>query len=100
VPLRERGAVGLNRLLGETHTGDEMGSVALAIAGVGAVLGAAITVLVRRERRRMPLGADTHRIEAAATRGFRDARRQAHAYHHFADSTGVSALRDRDSRSH
>lgn len=70
MPLRERGAVGLNRLLGETHTGDEMGSVALAIAGVGAVLGAAITVLVRRERRWMPLGADTHRIEAAATRGF------------------------------
>ncbi|PTM87116.1 hypothetical protein C7821_116149 [Streptomyces sp. VMFN-G11Ma] len=77
-----------------------MGYVLLAVAAVAAVLSAAITVLVRRERRRMPSSADTHQIEATATQGFRDARRQAHAYHHFADSTGVSALRDRDNGSH
>ncbi|MEU5302828.1 hypothetical protein ACH4YO_18165 [Streptomyces noursei] len=69
------------------------------LAAVVAVLAIPMTVLARRERRRIPLNPDAQRIEAAATRGLRDARRQAHAYHHFADTNGVSALRDRDSRS-
>jgi ABC-type nickel/cobalt efflux system permease component RcnA len=73
--------------------------MAIAVAALVIVLTLAITVLVRRDRRRMPLDPDGHRIEAAATRGLRDARRQAHTYHHFADTNGVSALRDRDSRS-
>ncbi|MGH4031714.1 hypothetical protein ACQB60_22585 [Actinomycetota bacterium Odt1-20B] len=72
--------------------------VGAAVAAVVAILAASITVLVRRERRRMPLRPETHRIETKATRGMRDARRQAHAYDHFADAQGLSALRDRDSR--
>ncbi|MFE0103665.1 hypothetical protein [Streptomyces sp. NPDC059009] len=69
-----------------------------AIAAVVAILVASIMVLVRRERRRMPLRPETHRIETTATRGLRDARRQAHAYQHFSDAQGLSALRDRDAR--
>jgi hypothetical protein len=76
-----------------------MGYVVAALAAVASSLAVAITVLVRRERRRMPLNPEAHRIEAAATRGLRDARRQAHARQYFADVNGVSALRDRDSRS-
>ncbi|MFG2481104.1 hypothetical protein [Streptomyces fagopyri] len=76
-----------------------MAYVVLAVAAVMSILAIAATVLVRRERRRMPSGPDAHRIEARAARGLRDARRQAHASHHFADGGGVSALRDRDSHS-
>jgi Flp pilus assembly protein TadB len=68
----------------------------LAASAVGAVVAAAMIVLVRRERRRTDSSPEARRIEAAATRGLRDARRQAHAYQHF---SGVSALRDHDSRS-
>ncbi|WP_159056475.1 hypothetical protein [Streptomyces yokosukanensis] len=67
-----------------------------ALAGVVSLLAVPMIVLVRRERRRMPLNPEAHRIEAAATRGLRDARGQAHAYQHFADVNGVSALRNRD----
>lgn len=84
---------GLKRLRGT------MGYVGAALAIAAAGLAVPMAVLVRRERRRIPLNPEAHRIEAAATRGLRDARRQAHAYQHFADANGVSALRDRDSRS-
>jgi Tfp pilus assembly protein FimT len=77
-----------------------MGYMIAALLAVVAMLAVPMTVLVRRERRRMPLNPEAHRIEAAATRGFRGARRQAHAYQHFSDLNGVSALRDRDSRSY
>lgn len=73
--------------------------MAIAVVGVVIILALAITVLVRRERRRLPLRPEGQRIEAAATQGLRNARRQAHANHHFADTSGLSALRDRDSRS-
>lgn len=73
--------------------------MALTVAAVVAILTGAITALVRRDRRRIALHPDGHRIEAAATQGLRDAHRQAHAYHHFADTNGVSALRNRDSGS-
>lgn len=76
-----------------------MGYVVAVLAVVTSILAAAVTVLVRRERRRTPLSPEAHRFEAAATRGLRDARRQARASRHFADGSGVSALRDRDSRS-
>ena len=75
-----------------------MGYVVAALAVVASILAVAMTVLVRRERLRVPLNPEAHRIEAAATRGLRDARGQAHASQHFADGSGVSALRDRDSR--
>ncbi|MFF7386634.1 hypothetical protein [Streptomyces griseoluteus] len=68
----------------------------VALAGVGLVLAWSVTVLVRRDRRRPPGGPEARRIEAAATRGLRDARRRAHAFHRFDDINGVSALRDRD----
>jgi Tfp pilus assembly protein PilX len=76
-----------------------MGYVVVTVAVVVSIVAVAMTVLVRRERRRVPLNPEVHRIEAAATRGLRDARRQAHAAQHFADGSGVSALWDRDSRS-
>ncbi|RZU28820.1 hypothetical protein EV284_6155 [Streptomyces sp. BK022] len=68
----------------------------VASAGVALVLAWSVTVLVRRDRRRSPGSPEALRIEAAATRGLRDARRRAHAFHHFGDIDGVSALRDRD----
>ncbi|MER8016282.1 hypothetical protein ACIQ7S_26915 [Streptomyces griseoluteus] len=68
----------------------------LALAGVVLILTWSVTKLVRRDRRRAPGGPEARRIEARATRGLRDTRRQAHAYHHFNDINGVSALRDRD----
>ncbi|MFF9377583.1 hypothetical protein ACF1BB_23955 [Streptomyces griseoluteus] len=68
----------------------------LALAGVVLILAWSVTGLVRRDRRRVPGGPEAGRIEARATRGLRDARRQAHAWHHFNDVNGVSALRDRD----
>ncbi|MET7438808.1 MULTISPECIES: hypothetical protein [unclassified Streptomyces] len=71
----------------------------IAASAVAAVLTAALTVLVRRERRRSVSGPDGHRIETAATQALRDARRQAHARQHFNDGGGISALRDRDSSS-
>ncbi|MEU9925478.1 hypothetical protein AB0H51_30060 [Streptomyces griseoluteus] len=67
-----------------------------ALVGVVLVLAWSVTVLVRRDRRRSPGGPEARRIEAVATRGLRDARRRAHAFHHFNDIHGVSALRDRD----
>ncbi|MET8697035.1 hypothetical protein ACFTT0_29585 [Streptomyces bauhiniae] len=70
--------------------------VLLALVGAVLILAWSVTKLVRRDRRRAPGGPDARRIEARATRGLRDARRQAHAYHHFNDVNGVSALRDRD----
>ncbi|MEU6818937.1 hypothetical protein [Streptomyces sp. NPDC046860] len=68
----------------------------LALLGVVLVLAWSVTVLVRRDRRRSPSGPEARRIEAAATRGLRDARRRAHTLHRFNDVDGVSALRDRD----
>ncbi|WP_030810507.1 hypothetical protein [Streptomyces sp. NRRL F-2799] len=70
--------------------------VVLALVGAVLVLAWSVTVLVRRDRRRSPSSPEAGRIEAAATRGLRDARRQAHVFHHFNDINGVSALRDRD----
>jgi hypothetical protein len=69
----------------------------IAASTVVAVLAAALTVLVRRERRRSVSSPEGRRIETAATRGLRDARRQAHARQHFNDGGGISALRDHDS---
>ncbi|MGW1157384.1 hypothetical protein ACWD5Q_14745 [Streptomyces sp. NPDC002513] len=79
-----------------------MTMLCLVLTGLAlaSVVAAATIVLVRRERRRMVPSPDGQHIEAAATRAFRDARRQAHAYEHFSDAGGsISALRDRDSRS-
>ncbi|MFI6274903.1 hypothetical protein [Streptomyces sp. NPDC050988] len=71
----------------------------LTATAVGSVVVAAAIVLVGRQRRRMDSGPEARRIEAAATRGVRDARRQAHAQQHFNDAGGIGALRDRDSLS-
>ncbi|MEU9784684.1 hypothetical protein AB0H92_27595 [Streptomyces phaeochromogenes] len=71
----------------------------LAATAVVSIVTVAVTVLVGRQRRRMDSGPDARRIETAASRGVRDARRQAHAQQHFNDAGGLSALRDRDSRS-
>jgi hypothetical protein len=72
----------------------------MAAIAVVSIVAAAMIVLVRRDRRRMAASPEAQRIEAAATRSFRDARRQAHVYEHFSDASGsISALRDRDSRS-
>ncbi|WP_331733435.1 hypothetical protein OHU34_44380 (plasmid) [Streptomyces sp. NBC_00080] len=62
------------------------------------VLAASISVLLRRERRRMGSSPEARRIEAAATQGIRDARRQAHARRHFNGTGTIGGLRDRDSR--
>lgn len=70
----------------------------LTVLAFASIVAAAMIVLVRRERRRMISSPDGQQIEATATRAFRDARRQAHAYKHFSDASGsISALRDRDS---
>ncbi|MFD3374286.1 MULTISPECIES: hypothetical protein [unclassified Streptomyces] len=71
----------------------------LAVTAVVSIVTAAVTVLVGRQRRRMESGPESRRIEGAATRGVREARRQAHAQQHFNDAGGFSALRDRDSLS-
>ncbi|GHH50597.1 hypothetical protein FHS35_001521 [Streptomyces umbrinus] len=71
----------------------------LAATAVLSIVTAAVTVLVGRQRRRTDSGPEARLIEAAATRGVRDARRQAHAQQHFNDAGGLGALRDRDSRS-
>ncbi|WP_416986055.1 hypothetical protein [Streptomyces sp. T028] len=52
--------------------------VPLAVAALVVVV--CTTVLVRRDRRRMAASVESLRIETAATRGLRDARRRAHAY--------------------
>ncbi|MBQ0854713.1 hypothetical protein J8N05_41875 [Streptomyces sp. BH-SS-21] len=70
----------------------------LAATAVVSIGTAAVTVLVRRQRHRTDSSAEGRRIEATATNGIRDARRQAHAYQYFNDGGGISALRDRDSR--
>ncbi|MFI1965518.1 hypothetical protein ACH429_15630 [Streptomyces pathocidini] len=59
------------------------------------ILGAGATALVRRDRRRIGGGAESHRIGEAATRGMREAPRRARAYEHFNDASGLGALRDR-----
>lgn len=70
----------------------------LAATAVVSIVTVAVAVLVGRQRRRMDSGPQAWRIEAAATKGVRDARRQAHAQQHFNDGGGLGALRDRDSR--
>ena len=74
--------------------------LAMTAVALVSIVATAVTVLVRRDRRRMAAASpEAQRIEAAATRDFRDARRQAHGYEHFSDASGgISALRDRDSR--
>ncbi|MEU9900439.1 hypothetical protein AB0H69_42300 [Streptomyces phaeochromogenes] len=71
----------------------------LAATAVVSILTAAVTVLVGRQRRRMHSRPEARRIESAATRGVRDARRQAHAQQYFKNAGGLAALRDRDSHS-
>lgn len=71
----------------------------LAATAAVSILTAAVTVLVGRQRRRMDSGPEARRIESAATKGVRDARRQAHAQQHFNDVGPLGALRDRDSLS-
>ncbi|MCZ4515782.1 hypothetical protein O3Q52_48300 [Streptomyces sp. ActVer] len=71
----------------------------LAATAALSIAGAAVIVLVGRQRRRMESGSEARRIEAAAKRGVRDARRQAHAHQHFNHAGGINALRDRDSHS-
>ncbi|MEV0222491.1 hypothetical protein [Streptomyces sp. NPDC050704] len=52
----------------------------------------ATVVLVRRDRRRPALGPEAHRIEAAATRGIRDARRHARSLNHIGGAGGIDRL--------
>ncbi|TLS44034.1 hypothetical protein FE633_22355 [Streptomyces montanus] len=65
-------------------------------AALFGVLAWATGVLVRRERRRLGTSAEAHRIESAATRGIRDARRRARALHHTGGSGGISRMDVRD----
>ncbi|WP_344533749.1 hypothetical protein [Streptomyces albiaxialis] len=70
-------------------------------ATVGAVLlviALAVAVLARRERRRAAAAPapEARRIEAAATRGMRDARLTARAFRSHGSAAGVSGLRGRD----
>ncbi|MDQ1023331.1 hypothetical protein QF035_000913 [Streptomyces umbrinus] len=65
----------------------------LAATAVVSIVTAAVTVLVGRQRRRMDSGPEARQIEAAATSGVRDARRQAHAHQHFNVAGGISSLR-------
>ncbi|MCF2131677.1 hypothetical protein L1I79_35410 [Strepomyces sp. STD 3.1] len=74
-----------------------MVSLVLTAIAITSIVAAAVTVLIRRDRRRMDSNPEAQLIEAAATRGVRDARRQAHAHQHFNDAGGISAMRDRDS---
>jgi hypothetical protein len=66
----------------------------------------AVVVLVRRDRRRFSAGAgpDSARIEAEATRGLREARRDARVIHDRGPGGMiggiVGAARDRDPRDH
>ncbi|MFD7812520.1 hypothetical protein ACFV6E_06180 [Streptomyces sp. NPDC059785] len=73
-----------------------MGYFVVAVAVPFVIVAAAVTALVRRDRRRFAGGHDSAGIEARATRGLRDARGRAHAADHFAGSAGLGALRDRD----
>jgi hypothetical protein len=66
-------------------------------AALAALVAWATGVLVRRERRRLGTSAEAHRIESAATRGVRDARRHARSLHHNGGAGGISRLDDRDS---
>ncbi|MCW8103248.1 hypothetical protein [Streptomyces tauricus] len=74
-----------------------MTMVYLLLAVTAVVSIGVAAVLVRRQRRRVGSSSEAQRIEAAATSGIRDARRQAHAHQHFNDGGGLSAVRDRDS---
>ncbi|MGW0565981.1 hypothetical protein [Streptomyces tauricus] len=58
----------------------------------------AMGVLVVRRRRHFGMSAEAHRIELAATRGMRDARRHARSLHHIGGAAGISRLHGRDSR--
>jgi len=89
---------GLRRTVCGERGGATMGYLVLTATAVVSVAAAAVIVLVRRRRRRTDSGSEAWRIEAAATSGIRDARRQAHAHQYFNDVGGVRALRDRDSR--
>ena len=73
--------------------------LAIAATAVASIAAAAVIMLMRRQRRRWDSGPEARRIEGAATRGVRDARRQAHAQQHFNHAGGIRAVRDRDSRS-
>jgi hypothetical protein len=55
----------------------------LTALAVTSIMVAAMTVLVRRERRRTGTSTEAQLFEAAATKSLRDARRQAHANHQF-----------------
>lgn len=66
------------------------------VVGLIMIVGAAVAVLTRRERRRFAGGTDTHRIEYAATRGAREARRDTRVVREWSTASLVGALRDRD----
>ena len=75
-------------------------SIVLASAVLALALAVTVAVLVRRDRRRLPGGPDTGRLETAAGRGLRDARSRVRAARHFAASDGLAGLRDRDGHGH
>ncbi|MFB7086337.1 hypothetical protein [Streptomyces sp. NPDC056296] len=70
-----------------------------ALAVLCVVMAAAVTVLVRRDRRRWSGGSDTARIEARATSGLREARRWSRAADPFSVATGLVGHRH-DERGH
>ncbi|WP_189841198.1 hypothetical protein [Streptomyces umbrinus] len=74
--------------------------VLVVITGVAMVMLVtwATGVLVQRERQRLGTSAEAHRIESAATRGIRDARRHARSLHHIGGAGGISRLPDHDPR--
>ncbi|MFD4256782.1 hypothetical protein ACFWR9_03925 [Streptomyces sp. NPDC058534] len=69
------------------------------LAVLGAVMAAAVTVLIRRDRRRWSGSPDTARIEAHATRGLREARRWSRAADPSSVATGLVGHRH-DDRGH
>ncbi|MER5431672.1 hypothetical protein [Streptomyces sp. NPDC002588] len=73
--------------------------IAAAFAVPVVVLAAAVTVLVRRDRRRFSGGPDSARVEAEATRGLREARGRVRLSNRFVAPGTLGALRDRDDRS-
>ncbi|MFH8977315.1 hypothetical protein [Streptomyces sp. NPDC017890] len=73
--------------------------VLAALAVLCLVMAAAVTVLIRRDRRRCSAGADTARIEARAASGLREARRWSRAADPFSVATGLVRHRH-DERGH
>jgi hypothetical protein len=61
------------------------------------VVGSAVAVLVRRDRRRHGVSADGQRIERAATRGMREARRDTRVVREWSGASVIRSVRDRDS---